>query len=135
MGAGSSWRHYPIEAAVHSTTTDPGLGNNVAKYIIIPNYHGNGSDYWNAPGNLTYLDFNGFIHITEVKQADLRIASSFALFNNNLPYGMSETISLLIFNNEPTTASHPGLTTGYSWSMDYSAISSRGEETSNTWRS
>ncbi|KAJ3739665.1 nuclease [Lentinula detonsa] len=115
-------------ASVLSSTSDPRNQNNSTTYIITPNHHNDGSAYWNTPGDLKNLDFNGLTSAQALSQADLRIASSRAHYNNNLPYGQSETLSLLVFNAGPTIAMKPVLTAGYTWSMDQTQMSSSGQQ-------
>ncbi|KAJ3794081.1 nuclease [Lentinula aff. detonsa] len=117
-----------ISASVLSSTSDPRNQNNSTTYIITPNHHNDGSAYWNTPGDLGNLDFNGLTSAQALSQADLRIASSRARYNNNLPYGQSETLSLLVFNAGPTIAMKPVLTAGYTTSMDETRTSSSGQQ-------
>ncbi|KAJ3749890.1 nuclease [Lentinula detonsa] len=123
-----SYKDDNMSASVLSSTSDPRNQNISTTYIITPNHHNDGSAYWNTPGDLRNLDFNGLTSAQALSQADLRIASSRARYNNNLPYGQSETLSLLVFNAGPTIATKPVLTAGFTWSMDWTQISSSGQQ-------
>ncbi|KAJ3798568.1 nuclease [Lentinula aff. detonsa] len=123
-----SYKDDNMSASVLSSTSDPRNQNNSTTYIITPNHHNDGSAYWNTPGDLRNLDFNGLTSAQALSQADLRIASSRARYNNNLPYGQSETLSLLVFNAGPTISMKPVLTAGYTTSMDETRISSSGQQ-------
>jgi hypothetical protein len=54
--------------------------------------------------------------------ADLRIASKRAYYDNNKPYGEHENITLYVYNAGPNVASGPVVRAGYSFSMDYNAV-------------
>ncbi|KAM0667096.1 hypothetical protein ACQRIT_005790 [Beauveria bassiana] len=45
-----------LKAHVHSTTTDPRYENNGTSYIVTPNHHDDGEEYWKSPGNLANLN-------------------------------------------------------------------------------
>ncbi|KAJ3832349.1 hypothetical protein F5878DRAFT_635222 [Lentinula raphanica] len=115
-------------ASVTSNTSDPRQSNNSTTYIITPNHHNDGSTYWNTPGDIGNLDFNGLTNVQAISQCDLRIASSRARYNNNLPYGQAETLSFLIYNAGPTIARNPVLTARYTTSMDETKMTSFGEQ-------
>ncbi|KAL7619873.1 hypothetical protein AAE478_010419 [Parahypoxylon ruwenzoriense] len=117
-----------LNASVSSSTTDPRTKNNSTTYIITPNHHNDGPAYWNTPGNLANLDFDGLTTVVSLSRADLRIASARARYNNNLPYGQSETLTFLVFNDGPTIATQPLVTAGYTTSMDYNNVSCSGEQ-------
>lgn len=123
-----SYKDYTLNASVRSSTTDPREKNNLTTYIITPNHHNDGSDYWNTPGDLANLDFNGLTTVVPLSQADLRISSARAHYNNNLPYGQSETLTFLVFNDGPTIATQPLLRAGYTTSMDWNNVSCSGEQ-------
>lgn len=117
-----------MSASVSSSTDDPQPGNNSTTYIITPNHHDDGPDYWNTPGDLANLDFEGLTAVVPLSQADLRVASARAYYNNDLPYGESETLTFFVFNAGPTIATQPLLKAGYTWSMDYNKVSCRGDQ-------
>ncbi|KAJ0114110.1 hypothetical protein J7T55_007944 [Diaporthe amygdali] len=122
----SSNADYTMKASVSSSTDDPQPGNNSTTYIITPNHHDDGPDYWNTPGDVSNLDFKGLTAVVPLSQADLRVASARAYYNNDLPYGESETLTFFIFNAGPTIATQSLLKAGYTWSMDYSKVSCSG---------
>jgi len=124
----SSNADYTMNASVSSSTDDPRPGNNSTTYIITPNHHNDGPDYWNTPGELANLDFEGLTAVVPLSQADLRVASARAYYNNDLPYGESETLTFFVFNAGPTIATQPLLKAGYTSSMDYSKVSCRGAQ-------
>ncbi|OAQ58760.1 deoxyribonuclease nucA/NucB domain-containing protein [Pochonia chlamydosporia 170] len=119
----TSYKDYLLKASVVSPTLDLRLHNNFTAYIITPNHHHDGPDYWNTPGDLASLDFEGLTSALPISRADLRIASTRATYNNNLPHGQSETLTFLVFNDGPTIATQPVLTAGYTTSMDYNNVS------------
>lgn len=123
----TSYADHTMKASVSSSTTDPRKGNNEATYIITPNHHDDGQDYWNTPGNLANLDFNA-LKAEPLSQADLRIASARERYNNDLPYGQNEVLTFLVFNDGPTIATRPVLTAGYTSSMDEDKMSSSAEQ-------
>ncbi|KAI1456342.1 nuclease [Annulohypoxylon moriforme] len=116
-------RDRTLNASVFSSTVDPRTYNNSTTYTITPNHHDDGPDYWNTPGNLANLDFDGLASVLPLSRADLRIASSKAHYNNNLPFGQSETLTFLVFNDGPTTSIKPRLKVGFTISMDYDKAS------------
>ncbi|KAI0465569.1 nuclease [Xylaria cf. heliscus] len=119
----TSYADHTLNASVSSSTKDPRMKNNSTTYIITPNHHYDGPDYWNTPGDLANLDFDGLTSIVPLSQADLRIASARAHYNNNLPFGNSETLTFFVFNHGPTIAINPLVTAGYAPSMDWTKIS------------
>ncbi|KID91485.1 nuclease [Metarhizium guizhouense ARSEF 977] len=127
MTHAASYADKTVKASVSSSTTDPRKENDEATYIITPNHHNDGQDYWNTPGNLANLDFNG-LTAEPLSQADLRIASVRERYNNNLPYGENEVLTFLVFNDGPTIATRPVLMAGYTTSMDYDKMSSSAEQ-------
>ncbi|GES59670.1 nuclease [Aspergillus terreus] len=124
----SSYKDYTLKASVRSSTADPRDTNNETTYTITPNHHDDGSDYWETPGNLANLDFNGLTALVPLSRADLRICSTRAHYNNNLPFGKSETLTFLVFNDGPATATRPLLRVGYTTSMDWENVSCSGEQ-------
>ena len=54
--------------------------------------------------------------------ADLRIASKRAYYDNDKPYGQSETITLYTYNAGPDEAMAPVVRAGYTHSMDFEAV-------------
>ncbi|KID98640.1 nuclease, partial [Metarhizium majus ARSEF 297] len=134
MTHATSYVDKTVKASVSSSTTDPRKENDEATYIITPNHHNNGQKYWNTPGNLVNLDFNG-LTAEPLSQADLRIASVRERYNNNLPYGENEVLTFLVFNDGPTIATRPVLTAGYTTSMDYDKMSSGAEQVWDFYRS
>ncbi|KAI0895254.1 nuclease [Annulohypoxylon nitens] len=124
----TSYEDHKFNAAVLSTTYDPYQRNNETTYTITPNHHNDDSDYWNAPGHLDNLDYDGLTTVTPLSKADLRLASARSFYNNNLPLGQSETLTFFIFNDGPTIATRPTIKAGYTYSMDYDKVSCRGDQ-------
>ncbi|KAI0521500.1 nuclease [Xylaria bambusicola] len=124
----TSHADYTLNASVSSSTIDPRTKNNSTTYIITPNHNGDDEKYWKTPGDLANLDFDGLTSVVPLSQADLRIASAYAHYNNNLPYGQSETLTFFVFNHGPTIATKPLVTAGYGSSMDWTNISCSGEQ-------
>jgi hypothetical protein len=125
----ASNRDYTATASVASSvTTDPLEKNNSTTYLITPNHRSDGPAYWNTPGDLKNLGFIGLTGVETLSQADLRIASVRAYYNNNLGYGKSETLSFYVFNDGPTIAVKPVLTAGYTTSMDWTKITCSAEQ-------
>ncbi|KAG7091347.1 hypothetical protein E1B28_010389 [Marasmius oreades] len=120
-----AYADYPLTASVESKTPDPRKENNTTTYVITPNHHDDGSNYWNTPGDLKNLDS---LAVEPMFQVDLRVASARACYNNNLPFKEVETLTFFVFNDGPTTAHKPVLTAGYTTSMDYSNITCSLEE-------
>ncbi|MFG2142884.1 hypothetical protein ACGFRG_01625 [Streptomyces sp. NPDC048696] len=115
------------QATVSAATSDPVPDNNTATYTITPNH---GSDlsntaYWNTPGALRQLDPPG-VGLGPIAQTDLRIASKRRVYNTNLAYGQSETVTLYLFNAGPAVAQQVMVWVGYApHSLDYSTAASR----------
>lgn len=124
----SSYNDDTLNASVSSTTNDPRPSNNSTTYIITPNHTGEGPGYWDTPGHLANLDFNGRTAVEPLSRADLRFASARAYYNNNLPYGQSETLTFFVFNDGPTIATQPLIKAGYTTSMDYANVSCSGNQ-------
>ncbi|KAG7091327.1 hypothetical protein E1B28_010371 [Marasmius oreades] len=123
-----AYADYTLTASVESKTPDPRKKNNATTYVITPNHHYDGSNYWSTPGDLENLDFVGLTTVEPKFEVDLRVASARVRYNNNLPYGQAETLTFFVFNDGPTTANKPVLTAGYTTSMDYSNITCSLEE-------
>ncbi|WP_438289628.1 hypothetical protein [Streptomyces sp. HUAS TT7] len=118
----TSYRDRTVDATVNSATADPNSTNNSTHYTITPNH---GSDlsntaYWNTPGDLQQLDPPG-AELTAVALTDLRIASKRRYYNNNLPYGQSETITLYLANSGPAVARDIRVRAEYTHSLNYDA--------------
>ncbi|KAG7091328.1 hypothetical protein E1B28_010372 [Marasmius oreades] len=120
-----AYADYTLTASVESKTPDPRKENNTTTYVITPNHHDDGPDYWNTPGDLKNLDS---LAVEPIFQVDLRVASARACYNNNLSFKKIETLTFFVFNDGPTTAHKPVLTAGYTTSMDYSNITCSLEE-------
>lgn len=122
----TSYKDRTLQARVDANTQDPAPANNSTSYTITPN-HGSdlsNTDYWNRPGDWKQLDPPG-AQLAAVAQTDLRIASQRRVYNNNLPYGDSETITLYVFNAGPATARGVRVRAGYTWSLNRDAAAAR----------
>ncbi|OAA40275.1 nuclease [Metarhizium rileyi] len=97
-----SWVDRELSASVSSATKDARPQNNKATYWITPNHSNDNEEYWQVQARKRY--------------------------NNNLPYGASETLSFLVFNDGPGIATQPILTAGFIHSMDQNKISWTGEQ-------
>ncbi|KAJ2979880.1 hypothetical protein NUW58_g7090 [Xylaria curta] len=79
---GPTFRDYTLRASVSSATADPRTENNSTTYIVTPNHHDDGPNYWDIPGNLANLDFEKLVAIPLLR-GDLRIASKRRQCHNN----------------------------------------------------
>ncbi|TWU74174.1 hypothetical protein ED733_000872 [Metarhizium rileyi] len=110
-----------------STTSDPRTKNNMATYTITPNHHQDGAEYWQTHGDLSNLDVEE-LKAASPLEADLRIASARAHYNNDKPIKEGETLTFLVFNHGPAVATKPKLKAGYTSSMIGEKIRWHGEQ-------
>ncbi|WP_406340256.1 hypothetical protein [Streptomyces sp. NBC_00648] len=121
MTHGESYTDRPLTATVSSQTPDPDLRTASAHYVITPNHHHDGPRYWQREGAWEQLDTAGPAPLEPIDQADLRIASKRARYNNDLPLGQAETISVYVYNAGPAVARAVTVELPYTSSMDWNA--------------